>query len=75
MSDLRVQGTSRPASAGAVLHRIVDDDHTAGGVVGDIGVTRRPRGDARAAATAAASAKSPEKTVTKRQRPLLGKPQ
>src|SRR5580693_8128386 len=41
-------GAYRPASAGAVLHPIVDDDGTAGGVVGDIGghplaLRRRPR--------------------------------
>src|SRR5262249_28351217 len=37
-----------PGSAGAVLHRIVDDDRATGGVVGDIGghllaLRRRPR--------------------------------
>src|SRR5262244_4194211 len=41
-------GASGPGSAGAVLHRIVDDDRTTGGVVGDIGshllaLRRRPR--------------------------------
>src|SRR4051794_38509203 len=39
---------SWPGSAGAVLHRIVDDDRTTGGVVGDISshllaLRRRPR--------------------------------
>src|SRR5215467_2430283 len=41
-------GASGPGSAGAVLHRIVDDDCTTGGVIGDIGshllaLRRRPR--------------------------------